>query len=64
MLVSAGADGPSAEAATKAMIHGSLHGIDSHGIRLLPHYNSAFRGGRINGAPRMTLEQSYWIWYA
>jgi LDH2 family malate/lactate/ureidoglycolate dehydrogenase len=20
------------------MMHGSLHGVDSHGVRLLPHY--------------------------
>ncbi len=31
----AGADAASAKAATDAMMHASLHGVDSHGFRLL-----------------------------
>lgn len=50
-LRAAGADAPSARDATRAMLHASLHGIDSHGFRLLPHYCRAIREGRVNGRP-------------
>jgi len=49
ILSDAGADQPSARDATNAMLHASLHGIDSHGFRLLPHYRAAIIGGRLNG---------------
>ena len=55
VLTGAGADEPSAHAATRAMLHASLHGIDSHGFRLLPHYRAAILGGRLNGTPTMTF---------
>jgi len=51
VLASAGADTHSAEACTRSILHASLHGIDSHGVRLLPHYVTGFRGGRLNRAP-------------
>ncbi len=51
----AGADAPSADAATRAMMHGSVHGVDSHGVRLLEHYARALMGGRINPSPTLTL---------
>lgn len=54
----AGADAASAKAATNAMMHASLHGVDSHGFRLLPHYQAAMRGGRINGKPNLSFTQS------
>ena len=50
-LAASGADAESANAATRAMLHGSLHGVDSHGIRLLPHYRRALLGGRVKGCP-------------
>jgi LDH2 family malate/lactate/ureidoglycolate dehydrogenase len=50
-LRAAGADAPSARDATRAMLHASLHGIDSHGFRLLPHYCRAIGEGRVNGRP-------------
>ena len=37
------------------MLHASIHGIDSHGVRLLPHYQAALRGGRVNGKPQITF---------
>ena len=58
ILGKAGADKPSALAATRAMIHGSLHGIDSHGVRLLGHYAQAFQGGRLNIEPKIELDQT------
>lgn len=46
-----GADAATADAATRAMLHGTRLGVDSHGIRLLPHYLQALEGGRLNRAP-------------
>lgn len=36
----------------------SLRGIDSHGIRLLPHYVEGVEGGRLNPDPKMGYEQT------
>ncbi|WP_051913673.1 Ldh family oxidoreductase [Nitratireductor basaltis] len=55
VLISVGADEPTAAAATDAMLHGSRLGVDSHGVRLLPHYVQAFAGGRLNCRPKMRL---------
>lgn len=52
-LAAAGADAATAEAASRAMLHGSRLGVDSHGVRLLPHYVAALDGGRVNGRPVM-----------
>ena len=52
-LAVAGADAPSATAAARAMLHASSLGVDSHGVRLLPHYDMVFRSGRLNKAPQM-----------
>lgn len=54
-LRAAGADDATAAAATRAMIHASRLGVDSHGIRLLDHYLKALEGGRVDGNPRMTF---------
>lgn len=35
------------------MMHGSLHGVDSHGVRLLAHYVRALQAGRLNGRPKL-----------
>ena len=55
ILRDAGADDPTARDATRAMLHSSLHGIDSHGIRLLPHYRAAIQGGRLKGQPQINF---------
>lgn len=52
-LRDAGADEPSAGAATRAMLHASRIGVDSHGVRLTPHYARVLRSGRVNPTPRM-----------
>jgi LDH2 family malate/lactate/ureidoglycolate dehydrogenase len=57
-LRAAGADAPSAEACRDSIMHGSLHGVDSHGVRLLPHYVQGLRGGRLNRAPRLRFERT------
>lgn len=51
VFVAAGANTATADAATRAMMHGTRHGVDSHGVRLLAHYITALNGGRINGEP-------------
>jgi LDH2 family malate/lactate/ureidoglycolate dehydrogenase len=56
-LEEAGASADSARAATRAMMHASLHGIDSHGARLAPHYCRMMRTGRINPSPDVTVER-------
>lgn len=58
ILSDAGADAPSARDATNAMLHASLHGIDSHGFRLLPHYRQAIIGGRLNGTPDLSFTRT------
>ena len=40
------------------LVWASLRGIDSHGIRLLPHYVEGLRGGRLNPQPDMRFEQT------
>jgi LDH2 family malate/lactate/ureidoglycolate dehydrogenase len=55
VLAACGADEASAQAATKAMVHASLHGVDSHGIRLLPFYAQSLRTGLVNARPAITV---------
>lgn len=50
-FTAAGADQATADAATKAMMHATRLGVDSHGVRLLPHYLTALKGGRLNRTP-------------
>lgn len=56
VLRAAGADEASAQAATWAMLHASLHGVDSHGIRLLPWYADCLRNGIAKGNPNVTVD--------
>lgn len=55
LLRAAGADRGSAEAAAWAVMHASLHGIDSHGIRLLPWYAECLRSGLTKGSPNIKV---------
>ena len=40
------------------LIETSLRGVDSHGIRLFPHYLNGVRGGRINPDPQYRCKQT------
>ena len=51
-LIDNGANEFSAESVAQGLVETSLRGVDSHGIRLLPHYINALRNGRINGNPK------------
>ncbi|EPX85313.1 Ldh family oxidoreductase [Salipiger mucosus] len=50
-LEAVGADPATVEAVTRALMHASTLGVDTHGFRLLPHYLKALSGGRVNRAP-------------
>jgi LDH2 family malate/lactate/ureidoglycolate dehydrogenase len=56
VLLGAGANAESADAATWAMLYASLHGVDTHGIRLLPWYADCLRNGLVKGNPAMKVE--------
>ena len=55
LLRASGADGKSASAATRAMLHASVHGVDSHGIRLLPFYGDSLTTGLVKGSPDIKI---------
>jgi LDH2 family malate/lactate/ureidoglycolate dehydrogenase len=55
VLTTLGADAATADAATRAMMHATRLGVDSHGIRLLPHYVKVMENGRVNPRPEMRL---------
>lgn len=46
-----GADAFSAEHVSRGLTETSLRGVDSHGVRLFPHYSRALEAGRVNGRP-------------
>ena len=47
-----------AEHLVKSVIQASLRGIDSHGIRLFPHYLEGFKQGRLNKNPNYEFNQT------
>lgn len=53
VFLACGADEKTSDAATRAMMHGTRFGVDSHGVRLLNHYVTALNGGRINKTPNL-----------
>lgn len=56
-LRAAGASEASLAAATRAMMHASMLGVDSHGVRLTEHYCNMLAGGRLNKDPQLVVEQ-------
>jgi ureidoglycolate dehydrogenase (NAD+) len=57
-LRGAGANEATAGAATRAMLHASRLGIDSHGVRLAAHYAQVLRAGRVNPNPAMQTRRT------
>lgn len=57
-LVAAGVDEAVANATADGLWTASIRGVDSHGIRLLPHYLAELDGGRINPDPDFEFEQT------
>jgi LDH2 family malate/lactate/ureidoglycolate dehydrogenase len=56
-LAGVGADAPTVDAAARAMLHGTRHGVDSHGVRLLPHYVTVLNEGRVNRRPTLAFSR-------
>lgn len=56
-LAEAGASADSRAAAVRAMLHASLVGVDSHGVRLTAHYCRMLGGGRLNKDPQVTVDR-------
>lgn len=57
-LTARGASAAQAADVARALVTASLRGVDSHGVRLLPHYLRALAGGRITGAPQVTVQRN------
>jgi len=47
-----------AQAVTGALIQASVRGVDSHGIRLVPHYMKGVKQGRINPSPDYQFQET------
>lgn len=58
LLLRAGGSQEVSHSLTQGLLHASLRGVDSHGIRLLPHYIKGIQGGRINPKPNYTFTQT------
>jgi LDH2 family malate/lactate/ureidoglycolate dehydrogenase len=57
-LLKSGVEESGAKATAKGLWQASLRGVDSHGVRLLPHYLKGVKGGRINPSPEFRFEQT------
>jgi len=42
----------------EGLVQASLRGVDSHGVRLLPHYLQAVKGGRLNPNPTYRFDRT------
>lgn len=42
----------------KGLVQTSLRGVDSHGVRLFPHYLRALKAGRINPKPKYSFKKT------
>lgn len=57
-LMAAGSRLDVAQSVADALTETSLRGVDSHGIRLLPHYARGVQGGRINPDPKLAFTRT------
>jgi len=58
ILIKVGLDEQSLEAVTTGLCETSLRGVDSHGVRLLPHYVNSAINGRKNPKPNYKFQQN------
>lgn len=58
MLQAEGVETDDAEYVARGLVETSLRGVDSHGIRLMPHYMNALAAGRINTRPQYHFSQT------
>ena len=59
VLAIVGLDDFSLSAVTTGLCEASLRGVDSHGIRLLPHYIKSALSGRKNPKPNYKIDRSF-----
>lgn len=59
ILTSVGLDSFSKKAVTSGLCETSLRGVDSHGIRLLPHYVKSALSGRKNPKPNFQFNKKF-----
>jgi ureidoglycolate dehydrogenase (NAD+) len=57
VLLGAGTTDGQAAATVRAMMHATLHGIDSHGVRLLGFYVDSLARGYVRPDPRVTVSR-------
>jgi ureidoglycolate dehydrogenase (NAD+) len=57
-LSTVGFDALSARTTAEGLVSASLRGVDSHGIRLLPHYVRAAKAGRLSQNPEFKFDQT------
>ncbi len=57
-FIKAGVDKNVAEQCSEGLVQASLRGVDTHGIRLFPHYLAAIESGRINPMPEFRFDQT------
>lgn len=57
-LEARGSEAGQAGDVARALVSASLRGVDSHGVRLLPHYLRALEGGRISKAPAVRARRT------
>lgn len=58
LLRNAGSAPDAAAAVARAVVEASLRGIDTHGVRLTPHYLRCLYAGRINPDPRLVFTKT------
>lgn len=58
VLINAGVTDQVATETAEGLVMASVRGVDSHGIRLLPHYIDELEAGRINPDPEFDFEQT------
>lgn len=59
VLARVGLDDFSRHAVGSSLVETSLRGVDSHGVRLLPHYANSAISGRKNPRPSFKFEQNF-----
>lgn len=58
ILLAAGVRKDVAGYVTEGLVQTSIRGVDSHGVRLLPHYLNGVKGGRLNPEPKYVFKKT------
>ena len=58
ILEAAGTRTEAAKAVANALCAASIKGVDSHGVRLTPHYEKVVQGGRIHGQAQLSVREA------